>query len=107
GEHDRSELVDMSRRFWIALALTAPLFVVAMGDMLPGRPMSSWFGHRGRAVLELVLATPVCLWAAWPFHVRAWQSLRNKSPNMFTLIGLGIAIAYLHSVVATLLPGVF
>jgi P-type Cu+ transporter len=105
GESD--ELHHMTRRFWIATALTVPLLVVAMGDMLPGQPISSLISGRGRTLLELLLATPVCLWAAWPFHVRAVQSVKNLSLNMFTLVGLGVSVAYLYSVVATLVPGVF
>jgi P-type Cu+ transporter len=75
--------------------------------MLPGQPISSLISGRGRTLLELLLATPVCLWAAWPFHVRAVQSVKNLSLNMFTLVGLGVSVAYLYSVVATLVPGVF
>ena len=101
------ELVDMSRRFWISLAITLPLLVAAMGDYLPGRPLERLASPRTLAWLELVLATPVVLWGAWPFFVRFWQSLVNRSLNMFTLIGLGIAVAYLYSVVGTVLPGLF
>ena len=81
----------MSRRFWVAAALTVPLLVVAMSDMLPGKPLSRLLSVQGRTLLELLLATPVCLWAAWPFYVRAVQSVRNRSLNMFTLMGLGVS----------------
>ncbi len=101
------ELEDMSRRLWFAAALTLPLVVVAMGDLLPGQPISRLFSMRARTLVELALATPVCLWSAWPFYVRAVQSLKNKSLNMFTLIGLGVAVAYVYSLVAALLPGLF
>ncbi|MCB9681855.1 MAG: heavy metal translocating P-type ATPase [Alphaproteobacteria bacterium] len=103
---DDGELRDMTRRFWVAAALAVPVLVLAMGDMLPGRPMTAMFGD-ARAWLELVLATPVVLWAAWPFFVRAVQSVRNVSPNMWTLIGLGVSVAYGYSVLATVTPGVF
>ncbi|MBT8467834.1 MAG: copper-translocating P-type ATPase [Deltaproteobacteria bacterium] len=101
------ELSDMTRRFWLAAAFTVPLFVVAMGDMLPGEPISRMLSPRARTLLELALATPVCIWSAWPFYVRFIQSLRNRSLNMFTLIGLGVSVAYGYSVVATLIPQIF
>ncbi len=99
------ELIDMTRRFWISLALSAPLVSVAMLHMAPG-----FFPHsltNAAQWLELALATPVVLWAGWPFFVRAKNSLVNRSPNMFTLIGFGVAVSYLYSVIATLLPGLF
>lgn len=101
------ELVDMTRRFWLAAAFTIPLVVVAMGDLLPGEPISRMLSPKARTLLELGLATPVCLWAAWPFYVRFAQSLRNKSLNMFTLIGLGVSVAYGYSIVAALAPHIF
>ena len=104
---ENAELRDMSRRFWLAVALTVPLLALVMGDMLPGPPVSALLSARLRVFLELALATPVCLWAAWPFYVRAVQSVRNRSLNMFTLIGLGVSVAYVYSVVAALLPGLF
>jgi Cu+-exporting ATPase len=107
GEQDDSELREMTRRFWVSVALSAPLFVIAMGDMLPGHPISSVLSGRARVFVELALATPVCLWAAWPFYVRAVRSVKNASPNMFTLIGLGVTVAYGYSVVAALAPGIF
>jgi Cu+-exporting ATPase len=94
------ELIDMTRRFWIAAALSLPLFVIAMrgmsGGMLPGQP---W--------IELALAVPVCTWAAWPFYGRAIASIRTGNLNMFTLIGLGVSVAFVYSLVAVLAPGVF
>ena len=101
------ELIDMTRRFWLAAAFTIPLFVVAMGDLLPGEPISRMLSPRARTWLELALATPVCLWSAWPFYVRFVQSLKNRSLNMFTLIGLGVSVAYGYSVVAALAPQIF
>ena len=104
---ENPELQDMSRRFWFATSLTVPLVVVAMGDLLPGQPVSQLFSTRARTLIELALATPVCLWSAWPFYVRAVRSVRSKSLNMFTLIGLGVSIAYVYSVIAALLPDIF
>ena len=106
-EEDDAELVDMRRRFWFAAALTVPLVFVSMGDMLPGQPVSSLISARTRVWLELALATPVCLWSAWPFFVRAAASVKNRSLNMFTLIGLGVSVAYVYSLVAALLPESF
>ena len=94
-EPENEELRDMTRRFWTCTALTAVLLVVAMG------------GFESLQWLQLVLATPVVVWGGWPFFVRGWQSVGNRSLNMFTLIALGVGVAYLYSVVATLAPGIF
>jgi len=107
GTDDDGELRDMQRRFFVALALSAPLFALGMGEMLLGHAVSQVFSPRLRALVELALATPVCAWAAWPFHERALQSLRTRHLNMFTLIGLGVSVAYGFSVVAALAPGIF
>jgi P-type Cu+ transporter len=104
---ENPELADMSRRFWFALFVTLPLFAVAMSDLLPGDPLGRVLSMRARGWLELALATPVCLWSMWPFYVRAALSLKNRSLNMFTLIGIGVSVAYGYSVVATLAPGAF
>lgn len=104
---DDGELRDMRRRFWFAAALTLPLVFVAMGDLLPGRPVSGMLSPRARVLVELALATPVCLWAAWPFYVRAARSVVRRSLNMFTLIGLGVSVAFVYSTVATLVPDAF
>lgn len=101
------ELRDMTRRFVFAGVLTTPLLMVVMGDMLPGEPVTHLLTARWRILLELILATPVCLWSAWPFYVRAIDSVRNRSLNMFTLIGLGVSIAFVYSVIAVLLPDIF
>ena len=106
-EEENPELRDMTRRFRFSVALALPLVAVAMADMLPGHPLSRVLPGNARVLVELALATPICLWAAWPFHVRAVRSVRNLSPNMFTLIGLGVSVAYLYSVVATLVPRIF
>ncbi len=103
---DDSELIDMTRRLKVATALALPVLVIAMGDMLPGHPFTTWLGA-ARPWVELALSTPVVLWCAWPFFVRAVDSVRNRSPNMWTLIGLGVSVAYGYSVVATVAPGLF
>src|SRR5258706_3247704 len=106
---DNPELRDMTRRFWISLALTAPLMAIAMAGMV-------WHGvitldsviiHLHLPQLEFFLATPVVLWGGWPFFQRFWTSLINRSPNMFTLIGMGTGVAYGYSVIATLAPQIF
>jgi Cu+-exporting ATPase len=101
------ELKDMSRRFWISAAIGLPVLILSMGDMLPGQPISQLLTAKTRVLLELMLATPVCIWAAWPFHERAVLSVRNRHLNMFTLISLGISVSYLFSLVASLFPGLF
>jgi P-type Cu+ transporter len=105
GESD--ELRDMRRRFWFATALSAPLFVLVMSEMLFGHTLTGFMSARSRVLIELALATPVCTWSAWPFYVRAVQSVKNRSLNMFTLIGLGVSVAFVYSLVAALLPGIF
>ncbi|NNE17723.1 MAG: copper-translocating P-type ATPase, partial [Myxococcales bacterium] len=105
--HASPELADMTRRFWLAAAFTVPLVVIAMGDLIPGEPISRMLSPKVRTLLELALATPVCLWSAWPFYERFAQSLKNKSLNMFTLIGLGVSVAYGYSIVAALAPNIF
>jgi Cu+-exporting ATPase len=101
------ELVDMSRRFWVATALTVPLVALAMGEMLLGHRFAHLVPSRLRVWIELALATPICTWAAWPFYERFVQSIRNRSLNMFTLIGLGVSVAFAYSLIATLAPGIF
>ena len=105
-EGPNPELVDFTRRFWISAALSLPLLILSMGPML-GLPLRDRIGEPTATWIELVLATPVVLWAALPFFRRAWNSLVNRSPNMWTLIGLGVGTAYLYSLVATLAPGLF
>ncbi len=105
-DEDNPELRDMTRRFWVAAAFTLPLVILAMGDLLPGRPMSALLSMRTRTFWEFALATPVCLWSAWPFYVRAVQSVIHRSLNMFTLIGLGVTVAFVYSVVAAIAPGI-
>ena len=107
GEEENAELVDMKRRFWTSTVLTLPLLVLAMSEFISGDPLRMALGPRNVVWLSLVLATPVVLWGGWPFFVRFWQSLVNRSLNMFTLIGLGVAVAYVYSVIATLVPQIF
>jgi Cu+-exporting ATPase len=99
------ELIDMTRRFWIGLVLTIPVLVLEMGGhvtglyMLLGQQLSNW--------IQLVLATPVVVWAGWPFFVRGWQSLRTRNLNMFTLIAMGTGVSWVYSVIATFMPDIF
>ena len=100
-----AELMDMTRRFWIALVLSIPVFALEMGGHLAGlnaalpEALSNW--------IQLALATPVALWAGWPFFERAWASLKTRNLNMFTLIAMGVGVAWAYSVVATVAPGLF
>jgi Cu+-exporting ATPase len=106
-EEVNPELVDMTRRFWVGVVLSAPIALLAMSDMIPGQPVQrivspwllNWF--------QLVLATPVVLLCGWPFFQRGWASMVNRSLNMFTLIAIGVGTAYVYSVVATLFPHLF
>ncbi len=102
-----AELVDMTRRFYVTSALSLPLLALAMGDMLPGMPVQTAIGGRTLGWIELVLATPVVLWGGAPFFVRAWRSVLTWNLNMWTLIGLGTAVAWVYSVVAVFLPDLF
>ena len=105
---ENPELRDMTRRFWMSVVFTVPLLILVMGRHIPGlafadRVMMSPFGPW----LELLLATPIVLWGGWPFFVRAWYSVVHRSLNMFTLIGLGVAVAYIYSLIATVAPKLF
>ncbi len=106
-EEEGAELVDMRRRFWVSAVLTVPLFLVAMADFIPGRPLENLASPRTLDWLEFALGTPVVLWGGWPFFVKAWRSIANRALNMFTLIGLGVGVAYLYSLVAALFPYIF
>ncbi|HEV7874181.1 MAG TPA: HAD-IC family P-type ATPase, partial [Enterovirga sp.] len=99
------ELADMTRRFWIGLVLTVPVFVLEMGGHLFG--ITELIGQQNANWLQLVLATPVVLWAGWPFLERGWASLVSRNLNMFTLIAIGTGAAWIYSVVATVAPGLF
>ncbi|MCC6590220.1 MAG: cadmium-translocating P-type ATPase [Bryobacterales bacterium] len=105
AEEDHTELRDMQRRFWVSAALSTPVLISAMGDMLPF--VQRLGSAQGRTLFEAVLATPVVLWGGWPFFQRAWQSVVNRSLNMFTLIGLGTGAAFVYSVTAAAIPQAF
>ncbi len=107
AEPENPELLDMTRRFRVGTALTIPVFLMAMGDVIPGKPLEGILSPGTQAWLELTLATPVVLWAGWPFFERMWASFVNRSLNMFTLIGIGTGAAYSFSVVAMLFPSLF
>jgi Cu+-exporting ATPase len=106
-EEKNPELVSMTRRFWVGVALTVPLLAIAMSDLVPANPLERIVSMRVLGWIQFALATPVVLWGGWPFFVRGWQSLVNRSLNMFTLIGLGVSVAYVFSVVAKLFPEIF
>jgi Cu+-exporting ATPase len=99
------ELFDMTRRFWVGLVIALPVFALEMGGhlaglhMLLGKQTSNW--------IQFLLATPVVLWAGWPFFERGWQSLLTRNLNMFTLIALGTGVAWVYSVIATFVPQIF
>jgi Cu+-exporting ATPase len=106
-EEANPELTDMTRRFWISVILTVPLLLIAMSDMLPGQPVQHALSARLLTWVQMLFATPVVLWGGWPFFVRAWASIVNRSLNMFTLIAIGTGTAYGFSVLATVLPDIF
>ncbi|KND19459.1 haloacid dehalogenase [Pannonibacter phragmitetus] len=106
SDEPSEELTDFTRRMWISAAAAVPLIILTMGELV-ALPVRDWIGHQTASYLEFVLATPIILWAALPFFRRGWDSIVNRSPNMWTLISIGVAAAYLYSLVATFLPGVF
>ena len=106
-EEANPELVDMTRRLWIGVGLSAPIVFLAMSDLIPGQPMQRSFSPHALNWLQLVLATPVVLWCGWPFFQRGWASIVNRSLNMFTLIAIGVGTAYVYSLAATLFPQAF
>jgi Cu+-exporting ATPase len=107
-EEENPELVSMTRRFWFSAVLSVPLVIIAMRHYIPGlSAIDRLLSPVVLKWLELILATPVVLWGAWPFFVRGWQSIVTWNLNMFTLIGLGVGLAYLYSIVAALFPGIF
>jgi Cu+-exporting ATPase len=107
GEEDNPELADMSRRFWVSAALALPVFILAMVADLAPQWLPNWLAMPTVQWIQFLLATPVVLWGGWPFFVRGWQSVASWNLNMFTLIGMGVGVAWIYSVVALLLPGVF
>lgn len=106
-EEENPELVDMRRRFRISLALTLPVFLLAMSEMIPGQPVHHALGHRFVTLIQFALSTPVVLWGGWPFFQRGWASITNRSPNMFTLIAIGTGAAFGYSIIAAIAPGIF
>lgn len=106
-EEDSSsgELKDMTLRFWCSAALSLPVLGLAMSELIPGRPVQHLLSEKAVAWIQLVLSAPVVLWGGWPFFERAWASVKHRSPNMFTLIAMGVGVAWLFSAVATLMPG--
>jgi Cu+-exporting ATPase len=106
-QEENPELADMARRFWISVALTIPILALAMSDLIPGQPLQNILSRSATAWIELLLATPVVLWAGWFFFERGWASIVNRSLNMFTLIALGTGTAYVYSLIAVLFPQIF
>ncbi len=107
ADEKNSELVDMIRRLWISVGLAVPMLVLMVSELLPSMPLQHLVSARVWAWVEFALATPVVLWCGWPFLVRGWQSVVNRSLNMFTLIALGTGTAYVYSIAATLAPWIF
>ncbi len=106
-EEDTSELDDMTRRFWISTVLSIPVFLSAMAAEFWPEAMAEIIAPAKRQWIEMLLATPVVVWGGWIFYVRAWQSLVTRNLNMFTLIGLGVSVAWLYSMAGVLVPGIF
>lgn len=107
AEEENHELKDMRRRFWVSAVLTIPALAIGMSELIPGAPLQRLIPPNVAAWVQLLIASPVILWGGWPFFVRLWQSIVNRSPNMFTLIGLGVGVSYGYSVVATVFPDIF
>ena len=107
AQEENPELRNMSRRFWVSVALTTPLLLIAMADMLPGMPIQHFLPAGWLPWIEFALATPVVLWGGWPFFQRGWASLVHRSMNMFTLIAMGTGVAYVYSLIATVFPQIF
>src|SRR5437660_4756083 len=105
NEEENAELRDMTRRFWIGAVLALPVFVLGMAHVFPNAPI--WMASDESRWLQFLLSTPVVLWCGWPFFVRGWQSIRNRSPNMFTLIAMGVGVASIYSAVVMLAPSIF
>lgn len=106
-EEDTTELEDMTRRFWVGLVLSVPLIAIVMGEMIPGNPLGDLINPTLGVWLQAALATPIVLWAGWPFFEKGWQSVKRRNLNMFTLIAMGVGVAYVYSLVATFAPGLF
>ncbi len=107
AREDNPELHQMTKRLWISVALAVPLLALMVSDVLPSMPLQHLLSARAWAWIEFALSTPVVLWCGWSFFVRGWQSVVNRSLNMFTLIALGTGASYLYSVAATVAPQLF
>ncbi len=107
AEEENPEMVDMTRRFWVSVPLAASILFLSMSDLIPGQPIQRAIPPLLLGWILLALSTPVVLWGGKPFFERGWTSIVNRSPNMFTLIAIGVGTAYFYSVVATLFPGIF
>jgi len=107
ADEESPELVAMTRRFWVGVALSVPLLALSTAEDLAGAALGRVISPGLSIWIQLALATPVVLWGGWPFFVRGWASIVNRSPNMFTLIAMGTGVAYFYSLVAALLPGIF
>jgi Cu+-exporting ATPase len=106
-DEENAELRDMTKRFWIGAALTLPVFVLAMAHMVPALAAQSWADSHASRWIQFALTTPVVVWAGWPFFRRGWRSIVTRHLNMFTLIAIGVGVAYIFSAVAMLMPGLF
>ncbi len=106
-EEENPELATMTRRFWVSVVLTLPVLAIGMSEFIPGQPLQRSVAMSTLAWVQLVLATPVVLWGGWPFFERAWQSIVSRNLNMFTLIGLGVGVGYVYSLLAVLVPRIF
>jgi P-type Cu+ transporter len=106
-EEENPELREMRQRFWVCAALSLPVFLLGMSDLIPGQPLQQFVSMKTLSWIQLAVTTPVVLWGGWPFFVRAAQSIVNRSLNMFTLIGLGVAVALCFSLLATIFPDLF
>jgi len=107
AEEDNTEYIDMKKRFIVCLILTIPVFVIAMGRHIPAENLESFFSGKHLQYIEFFLTTPVVLWGAWPFFIKGYQSFKNMKLNMFSLISLGVSVAYVYSLIAVLIPNVF
>ncbi len=106
-EEGDPELARMSRRFWVSVGLSLPVFFITMSDMIPGQPLQQQISSKVLTWIQLILATPVVIWAARPFFTRGWRSIVNRHLNMFTLISVGVGVAYCYSLFATIIPSVY
>jgi Cu+-exporting ATPase len=107
GDEENRELTLMTRRFWVCVILTLPVFLIAMSEMIPGQPLQKMVSPKVLLWVQFILTVPVVLWGAWPFYVRGWHSIINRKLNMFTLVSLGVGVAFIYSVVATSAPHLF